>query len=160
MAHNLHPDEGQLKFIERFGMLLEHVAQPPMLGRVLGWLLLCDPPQQSMGQLTEVLRASKGSISTSMQTLTRLGWVQRVRLSGQRRAYYRIPEGVWAHMLKERLAFTVVFRQLADEGLDLLKDAPLPRKRRLKEMHEVFSFFERELPAMIEHWEQRRGRRP
>ncbi len=31
-----------------------------MAGRVIGWLLICDPPAQTFNQLVAVLRASKG----------------------------------------------------------------------------------------------------
>jgi len=150
-----HPTAEELKFIERFGMLFEQGGLAPMAGRILGWLLICDPPNQSMSDLTEVLRASKGSISTSLNTLTGVGWVEKLRLPGERRAYYRIPEGIWTHLLELRLKFFSIIRQLAEDGLRLIEHRPKSSKVRLTEMFEVFSFFEREIPALLQQWKAR-----
>ena len=40
------------RFVEELGVLLEmQVAAPRMVGRALGWLLVCDPPEQSAAEL-------------------------------------------------------------------------------------------------------------
>lgn len=59
-----------------------------MVGRALGWLLVCEPPEQSAAELAETLQASKGSISTATRVLLRLGFIERVEeyLADRRRA--------------------------------------------------------------------------
>src|ERR1035437_326450 len=42
-----------------------------MTGRVLGWLLVCDPPEQTAAELAEALSASKGAISGATSSLVR-----------------------------------------------------------------------------------------
>jgi len=158
--HN--PDElfehRQLKFIEKFGTYFEKVALPPMAGRILGWLLICEPPQQSMHNLTEVLQASKGSISTSLQLLTHTGLVERVRVPGERRNYFLLPEHAWSHMMKQRLAMIGMFKELAQDGMHLMKEKGRVGQRRLQNMHDLYVFWEQELPALFERWEQEQRR--
>ncbi|MEE8599022.1 MAG: hypothetical protein V3S69_05885, partial [Dehalococcoidales bacterium] len=49
-----------------------------------------------------------------------------------------------------------MFRQLAEHGLELMADKnPLTRKE-LEEMRDIYTFFEREFPALVERWEQER----
>ncbi|MDQ6608042.1 MAG: MarR family transcriptional regulator, partial [Actinomycetota bacterium] len=73
------------RFIEALAVQLELDASTPrMVGRALGWLLVCDPPAQSAAELAESLQASKGSISTSTRALLRMGFIERVRLRGER----------------------------------------------------------------------------
>jgi predicted transcriptional regulator len=153
------PSAEQLKYIERFGMIFETVGQAPMTGRILGWLLICNPARQSMNDLTDVLQASKGSISTSLQVLTNLNFVEKMRVPGERRAYYRIPEGIWADMLEMRMMFISLFKQLANDGLRLIEDQPDSNKLRLKEMRDVFAFFESEFPLVIQHWKEEQAKR-
>lgn len=153
------PNAEQLKYVERFGTIFESAGQAPMTGRILGWLLICDPPRQSMQDLTEVLQASKGSISTSLQLLTGLNFVEKMRVPGERRAYYQIPSGIWIRMLELRLSFMTLFRHLAQEGLTLIEDQPDSNKLRLEEMREAFAFFEKEFPVVIEHWKEQRAKR-
>ena len=47
--------QDQQHFVEEVGLLFEHAGLPRMAGRILGWLLICDPPHQSPGELAEVL---------------------------------------------------------------------------------------------------------
>ncbi len=63
-------------------LFFEEMGFPRMAGRILGWLLICDPPEQSAGQLAGVLQASKGSLSTMTRLLIQMGLVERVGLPG------------------------------------------------------------------------------
>jgi len=65
-------------YVEEVGVIYEGMGFPRMAGRIIGWLLICDPPHQSQAQLGAVLHASKGSISTMTQMLLRTGLVKRV----------------------------------------------------------------------------------
>ncbi len=152
-------DEQQVKekrFVEEVGILFEQTGSPRMAGRILGWLLISDPLYQSTGELAEALLASKGSISTMTRLLIRIGLIERVSLPGQRRDYFHIKAGAWNQMIKESLVQITAMRQLAEHGLELVEGkAPLTRQW-LEEMRDMYAFFEREFPALLERWEQER----
>ena len=143
----------QMHFVEEVGLMFELVGLPRMSGRIFGWLLISNPAQQSHGELAEVLQASKGSISTMTRLLIQIGLIERVSLPGERRDYFQIKPNAWSQMTKQRMAQITAFRQLAEKGLDLLKDTPLPLQQRLQEMHDIHAFLERELPLLDERWE-------
>ncbi|NED55664.1 MarR family transcriptional regulator, partial [Micromonospora aurantiaca] len=42
---------------------------PPMAGRLLGYLIICDPPQQTIAELSEVLLASRSAITGALKLL-------------------------------------------------------------------------------------------
>ena len=46
-------------FIEDISRFFEEMGLPRMAGRILGVLLIADPPEQSINDLCEVLQASK-----------------------------------------------------------------------------------------------------
>ena len=52
------------QFVEEVGIVFEQTGLPRMAGRILGWLLIAEPPHQSTEQLINALMASKGSISS------------------------------------------------------------------------------------------------
>lgn len=145
-------------FVEDVGIFFEHSGLPRMAGRILGWLLICDTPQQSTSELVEVLEASKGSISTTTRLLIRTGLIERFSQPGIRRDYFRIKPGVWHQLIKESQVQTTAMRQLAERGLELLKNKPPLNRQRLEEMRNMYAFFEREYPALLERWEQERTR--
>ena len=107
------------RFVEDVGIFFEQRGVPRMAGRVLGWLLICDPPHQSVDELAEALLASKGSISTTTRLLIRLGMVVRTSLPGQRKDYFVIRSDCWDWAMREALAKVSEFRALAEEGLVL-----------------------------------------
>jgi DNA-binding transcriptional regulator GbsR (MarR family) len=143
----------QMHFVEEVGLMFESVGLPRMSGRIFGWLLLSNPPQQSHGELAEVLQASKGSISSMTRLLIQIGLIERVSLPGERRDYFQIKPNAWSQMTKQRMAQITAFRQLAVKGLELLKDNPPRLQQRLQEMHDIHAFLERELPLLDERWE-------
>jgi DNA-binding transcriptional regulator GbsR (MarR family) len=146
-------------FVEETGLFFEQMGLPRMAGRVLGWLLVSDPPHQTLNQLKETLTASKGSISTMTRLLIQVGLIERVSLPGQRRDYFRIKPHVWSQLIEQRLFQVTALRRLAEQGLGLLEGERPPVKQRLEEMYDVYAFFERELPALMERWEAERRER-
>ncbi len=160
----MHDDQRGLEekhFIEDCGLFFERWGLPRMAGRILGWLLICDPPHQSPGDLAQVLQASKGSISMMTRLLTQEGLVELIGLPGERRDYYRLRSGAWMQLMSDRLAVVSAIHLLAERGFKLLAGRNPSLRERLEEMHDLYSFIECELPALLERWEEERrsGRR-
>lgn len=143
-------------FVEEMGLMFEMGGLPRMAGRIFGWLLICDPPQQSSSELADVLQASKGSISTITRLLIQIGLLERVSLPGDRRDYFQIKPHSWSQMTQQRLAQVTAFRKLAERGLELIHDKSPYLQERLQEMRDIHIFLEKELPRIHERWEQER----
>ena len=79
-------------FVEELGHMFADLGAVPMMGRVMGRLLICDPPEQSLTELSEYLGASKGSISTTARQMLAAGMIQKVPRPGDRAHYYRISD--------------------------------------------------------------------
>lgn len=145
------------EYVERFGLFWEQVGMPRMTGRILGWLLICDPPHQTMHELTDALQASKSSISTGTRMLILMGVIERVSLPGQRRDHYRVVPDSWSRILEEKKQQFTDFRQLAEKGLSLLEGASPARRKRLEELRDLYAFMEREYPLILDHWRMHRS---
>ena len=39
--------EGESRFVEEMGQMLASYGMTPMAGRMWGWLLVCEPPEQT-----------------------------------------------------------------------------------------------------------------
>ena len=66
-----------------------------MTGRVLLWLLVCEPAEQTAAQLAEALQASTGTISTGTRMLERMRLAERSHVRGERADRPRIRPGAW-----------------------------------------------------------------
>lgn len=142
----------QEKYIEDFGIFFEQLGVQRMAGRILAWLLICDPPEQTMGEITQALQASKSSISTTLRQLVQFRMVERVSIPGIRADYYRVSRNFWREAMEDSLRKFRTFQQLADEGLALLDGEAPQRRARLEEMRDLYSFLLREFPALAEQW--------
>ena len=156
MNDEINTEEKQ--FVEEVGIVSEQTGLPRMAGRILGWLLISEPPHQSTIQLAEALMASKGSISTATRLLIQIGLIERLSLPGVRHDYFRIRSDAWQHMIKRGLEDEIkMFRQLAERGMEVLSEKALLTRlnqKWLEEMRDVYSFLDREFPALLERWEQ------
>jgi len=156
---NDQPQAEEKRFVEEFGIVSEQTGLPRMAGRILGWLLIADPPHQSTGQLAEALMASKGSISTTTRLLIQMSFIERFSLPGVRHDYFRLRPDAWQHMIRRGLQDEIkMVRQLAEHGLELLKDKTPLTRQWLEEMCDVYAFLELEFPALLQRWERERKR--
>lgn len=142
------------QFIEDMGILYEEMGLPRMAGRIIGWLLMCEPPYQSAEELARIVEASKGSISSMTRLLIQMGIVERIGLPGKRDTYYRIKPGFWYELMKSHLDRLTALRKLVERGLDFIADKDLKIPHRLQEMRDFCVFWEKEIPAMMERYDQ------
>ncbi|WP_337844448.1 MarR family transcriptional regulator [Thermus sp.] len=144
--------EAPLKaWVEETALLFEGAGLPRMAGRVLAWLLVADPPEQTAKEMGEALGVSKGALSPALHLLTRLGLVERLRRPGERADRYTIRPGAWRKLLLEKTRALSLYREAAERGLALL---PPGKGERLREMHRLYAFFERALPGLLERYEE------
>ena len=64
-------------FVEEMGQVLASYGMTPMAGRMWGWLLICDPPEQTAGAIADALHASRGAISGTARILSSAGFIRR-----------------------------------------------------------------------------------
>ena len=149
---NATPEE--LAFVEEFALAMERLGLVRMTGRVIGWLLVCDPPEQTFGQIADVLQASKGSISTALKFLTTASWVVKSSKPGDRKDYYTIKPGAMADLVRQQSTQYSAFADVLGKGVDSFGDLPAERTARIREMHDLFSWLAKEMPALMERWDR------
>jgi DNA-binding transcriptional regulator GbsR (MarR family) len=142
-----------VRFADEMGLLLNAQGFPRIAGRVWGWLLVCDPPEQSLTDLTEALDISKASASTAARLLVHVGVAKRALGPGRRRDYIRTSENAGVDMFRQRTEFAAELRRTMERGLDLLHGVPAPRRARLERMHRLAAFLEREMHQLLEEFE-------
>jgi len=147
-------------FVDRVALVFEHAGIPPISGRILGRLLICDPPEQSSAELADYLLASKGAVSTATRMLMEIGVIEKIRRRGSRASWFRAKRGAWGEMLHAEITRVRMLRQLADEGLALMSEAPPERLERLQEFRDFNAFFETELPELVTRWDARNRNQP
>ncbi len=77
--------DAELTFADHVGRFYaRQYSFPPMAGRLLGYLLVCDPPQQTIDELGDALLASRSAITGAVKLLEGYGVARRTRVAGER----------------------------------------------------------------------------
>ncbi|MET7461760.1 transcriptional regulator [Nonomuraea sp. NPDC005501] len=137
-----------LEWVERAAVFcIDEYAVPPIAGRVLAWLMICDPPEQSAGQIAEAIGASRASLATSMRLLIDAGFVRRRTRPGQKTHYYRVDDDAWERVVRRRVAGLAAFREITAAGMEVAGSDPA-RTGRLRAAHEVFDWMDKAFASM------------
>src|SRR5579863_6754438 len=150
------PTDAEVTFADHMGRFYaRRYSFPPMVGRLLGYLAVCDPPEQSIAELAESLLASRSAIAGAVKVLEATHAVRRTRVAGERMDRVRIdlssPQSMGMDVSEyEELA------ELAREGLDVLRDASAERRAVLLEMSAFAEFLLEQMPRMQREWQTRR----
>ncbi len=131
-----------LHWVEQVTAFLTRDGFPPIAGRILGWLLICDPPEQSAAQIAAAVSASRASLTTNMQVLMVMGVVTRRSRPGERTAYYRIDDEAWERLVRQRIASLASFHEITDAGMRLV-GPDSDRAARIRAAHETFDWMAR-----------------
>jgi DNA-binding MarR family transcriptional regulator len=150
------PSDGEITFADHAGRLYaRRYGMAPMVGRLLGYLMVCEPREQSIGELAEALLASRSAIAGAVSTLETLGVVRRSRAAGERMdrvSIDRTSRRAWGFDVSE-------YREqgdLAREGLEMLADAPPERRAVLLEYAAFADFLVERLPVLEQEWNAHR----
>lgn len=147
------------ELVEEFGIYFEKVGLQRMAGRIIGWLLICDPPHQTMQDLCDVLQASKSAVSVATRQLITLYLIERISLPGERRDYFRASSDMWNRSFHARMHQLTELRQLAERGIKLLaNESEAEHFKRLELMRDANAFMESEFPKLLEQWDEEKKR--
>lgn len=128
-----------LAWVERVSMLFAADGIPPIAGRILGWLMVCEPPEQSAGQIAGAIGASRASLTTNIRMLLTMGLVTRRTRPGERTAYYRVDDDAWERVVRRQIESAETYLKLTDDGMDLL-GADTERAARVRDARAVFTW--------------------
>jgi hypothetical protein len=142
------------QFVESAGIVLEELGLPRMAGRVLGWLLICEPAQQSAAQLAVALSASTGSISGSTRLLLQYGLLDKVAFPRDRRDYFLLRPGIWWQLMQQRLVVVHEFWKLAERGRAAASSEGA--RQRLDEVRDFYAYLEQAMQDGLARWQAAR----
>jgi DNA-binding transcriptional regulator GbsR (MarR family) len=125
---------------------------PPVVGRVVGYLSVCQPMEQSINEIADALLASRSAINNALTFLDTQKLIKRSRPAGSRADLISI------NSVSMEAGFDPTEYQelaaLAREGLELLKDAPAERRESLEATASLGDFLAERLPKLYEEWDE------
>lgn len=140
-------------FIEAMARVLAN-GMPPMAGRMWAYLAICEPPERTAAEIAERLQASRGSVSTMARLLEHYGLLRRRTKPGDRREHFYVPPDAARQLMEKSTVQMRAAREVLDAGLALIADRPPGSQERLRGLRNVYAFFEKEWPSLLERMDE------
>ncbi len=138
--------------VEQTGVWFSSLGVPRAAGQMFGYLLACDPNEQSAAEIADRTGLSRASVSSSARLLQSMNAVEERHRVGDRKTYYRMRRDWWIEMATAKISG---FEQLADLARRTRAAGGLSRTDGLDELIEFSEFWATEIPKLAERWYRR-----
>jgi DNA-binding transcriptional regulator GbsR (MarR family) len=151
----VRPEEQQ--FVERWSSVLAAEGLPPVAGRLWAWLLVSEPPDQTVEEIAHAIGASRGAISGAVRMLEPSGLIIRTKRRGDRREYWRTSPDAVVHSLEAKQRQTRPSLQALDAALEALADRSEESLARLREAQRLYVMLLEMFPTLIAQFRAERA---
>lgn len=131
--------------------LAKRYGYPPVTGRVIGYLSVCEPMQQSINDIAEALLTSRSAVNNALKMLESQKLITRTRPAGTRADVVFANPISWENAGFDPSEYQET-AQLAREGLALLEDASAERRQPLEAAASMGDFLAERLPKLFDEW--------
>jgi len=107
----------QKTLIEKYGKMLKSMGSTVAIGKVLGYLIVSEPPHHSFEEIQEDLRLSKGSVSNTLKIMEMQGLIESFTILGDRKRYFRLALENQEFLLMRQITETERFIAIMQDSL-------------------------------------------
>jgi DNA-binding transcriptional regulator GbsR (MarR family) len=147
----LEMSAGMAQTVESFSLMFEDFGFPRMAGRIFAFLILSEEPHVTQSELTDLLQASTGSVSTMVRLLEQLGFVERVSLPGHRRDRFKLRRDPLVEMSKRRIEGAIHMIDIIEKAKHHKEIGPVATDR-LERAESFYRFFHVEMELSLVRW--------
>jgi DNA-binding transcriptional regulator GbsR (MarR family) len=140
--------------VEKIGVVCDKDGFPPLAGRLLGFLMLAEPPHKTFDEIVEFLQASKSAVSNTLKFLEAQKMVDYITFPGDRKRYFRMSVENWGQVVGQRLDFLVNMQEKVKEVLAIRSGDHPEFNEGLHNIYLLYQTFIDELPRIIQKWEE------
>jgi len=140
------------ELIEDIGIFYKKTGHQAMMGRVMGYLMVADPPHQTFEQIVDFLTASKSSVSNTLNILMIFGIVKFKTFPGDRKRYFLISGGSIESLLMREAEEIIKFREILQSVLDMRSSSYPEINKEISDFIRFINIYENELPEIIRKW--------
>lgn len=147
----LEMSAGMAQTVESFSLMFEEFGFPRMAGRIFAFLILSEEPYVTQSELTDLLQASTGSVSTMVRLLEQLGFVERLSLPGHRRDRFKLRRDPLVEMSKRRIEGAIHMIDIIEKAKHHKEIGPAATDR-LERAESFYRFFHVEMELALMRW--------
>ena len=147
-------ERGEHELTELVGTWFSSLGVSRSTGQIFGYLMACDPPEQSAGAVADGAGMSRASVSSGARMLVQLGAIEERHRVGDRKTYYRLRPDWWIAAATSKMAG---FDRLAEEARRIRAAGSVTRTDGLDELIAFSEFWSSEIPRLRQRWQRWRN---
>ena len=147
-------NESQYDLLARIGVFFERQGLQPAVSRIIGLLLLSEPPQLSFEDIQQQLKISKSAVSNALNLLITMELVDYVTHHGERKRYFKIRTDAWQRTVNGHLRGILDLSKLLTEIKEQRTTAHADIVKHLDEVIDFHVFFYEEVQHIVAKWEK------
>jgi DNA-binding transcriptional regulator GbsR (MarR family) len=137
------------EFVEDAGKVFEKFGLTPMQGRLVAFLSFCEPPEKTFDELVRYFKASKSSISNSLNFLLLNKIIDYKTYAADRKRYFFLTDLFFRVYFQNVLENITVFREHAFKTLSLRSADHPEANTRILRWIENANLFEENIEKVI-----------
>lgn len=146
--------EKQKELIERIGVFHEHKGMQPLVGRIIGLLLVKENAEATFEEIVEELGVSKSAVSNALTFLQAKERITYHTKPGDRKRYFSMKLGDWRIDFEKELLNIAEIQKFLNEVLETHKNQKTEFCCQMKDFSNFLDFFRNEVPAMFERFKK------
>ena len=136
-------DSGNREIIEETGKVFEKFGLTPMQGRIIAYFTISDPPEKTFDELVKYFKASKSSVSNSLNFLLQNKIIDYKTFAADRKRYFFITDSFFRVYFKKVLENVAELKEYAYRTVSMrTPEYPVASEKILKWIENANSFQE------------------
>ncbi len=150
--------EEQKQLIEELGVLREQEGMQPAASRISSLLLVSDRTELTFDEIREALNLSKSATSNAINALLSASNIEYITKPGDRKRYFRTMVASWETEVKRRMESGLKGKALLIKVLEQRPPETAEFNNKLREVIEFIDYMQKELPLLMQRWNENRNR--
>lgn len=136
-------DLGNREIIEETGKVFEKFGLTPMQGRIIAYFTVSDPPEKTFDELVQYFKASKSSVSNSLNYLLQNKIIDYKTFAADRKRYFFLTDSFFRVYFKKVLENVAELKEYAYRIVSMrTPEYPVASEKILKWIENANSFQE------------------
>lgn len=149
--------EKQRELIERIGVFHEHKGMQPLVGRIIGLMLVHEDAEVTFEEIVEDLGVSKSAVSNALNFLQAKERIVYETKPGDRKRYFKLKIQNWSEELEREIMEITKFKEFIDEVIAERGAKQGDFNSCLRDFSSFLVFFKKELPLIFDKFKSQRS---
>lgn len=152
MSQNL--TEQQKELIEKIGVFHEQNGMQPLMGRILGLLLVLEDAEATFEEIIDYLKVSKSAVSTALNFMQIKKQVAYRTKPGERKRYFYLTIKHWERDVEKELLQIVEIKKLFKDVIAIRGNKKPEVNQSIHELCLFLEYLNSRIPVLFENFKK------